>query len=377
MQVGKNLPPSFFNSMEHLPVHLPYEAKVGGPVQYKWMYPFERLLNHLKRKVGNKAHVEGSICNAYVTEEIANFCSNYFQPGVDTKSRDLGRNVNPDVASTHGLGVPELFREDCGRPGTDGRLRWLQDKEYDRAHLYVLANSGILSDYERRFEDYIVNSRPNIAKDDVWSKCEAEFPSWFKTNVLGAMTCDDVTQVLTMGPSRQVRTWNQFFVNGYNFHTQEYGKNKSTMNYGVCVQAADRADYFGILEEAIELVYHGNLAVYKTIWFKCNWMDSDKGMNIHEQYKLVEVNHTKKYPKYDPFVLSYQVSQVTTRRIPVLGGIKCNGGLCLKRRQGPKLMPRLIWMFSRRKELIPLQFFVLRMRYQIMMLVTTTIMMRS
>lgn len=35
-------PPSFFNSMEHLPIHLPYEAKVGGPVQYRWMYPFER-----------------------------------------------------------------------------------------------------------------------------------------------------------------------------------------------------------------------------------------------------------------------------------------------------------------------------------------------
>ena len=27
-------PPGFFNSMEHLPIHLPYEARVGGPVQY-------------------------------------------------------------------------------------------------------------------------------------------------------------------------------------------------------------------------------------------------------------------------------------------------------------------------------------------------------
>lgn len=35
-------PPGFFNSMEHLPIHLPYEAKIGGPVQYRWMYPFER-----------------------------------------------------------------------------------------------------------------------------------------------------------------------------------------------------------------------------------------------------------------------------------------------------------------------------------------------
>ena len=33
----------FFNSMEHLSIHLPFKAKVGGPVQYKWMYPFERL----------------------------------------------------------------------------------------------------------------------------------------------------------------------------------------------------------------------------------------------------------------------------------------------------------------------------------------------
>jgi hypothetical protein len=36
-------PPLFFDSMEHLPVHLPFEVKVGGPVQYRWMYPFERL----------------------------------------------------------------------------------------------------------------------------------------------------------------------------------------------------------------------------------------------------------------------------------------------------------------------------------------------
>ncbi|XP_049360639.1 uncharacterized protein LOC125825336 [Solanum verrucosum] len=35
-------PPSFFDSMEHLPVHLAYEAMLAGPVQYQWMYPFER-----------------------------------------------------------------------------------------------------------------------------------------------------------------------------------------------------------------------------------------------------------------------------------------------------------------------------------------------
>jgi len=36
-------PLSFFDSMEHLPIHLPFEAKAGGPVQYRWIYPFKRL----------------------------------------------------------------------------------------------------------------------------------------------------------------------------------------------------------------------------------------------------------------------------------------------------------------------------------------------
>jgi len=40
-------PPGFFDSMEHLPIHLPYEAKLGGPVQYRWMYPFERYFVYI------------------------------------------------------------------------------------------------------------------------------------------------------------------------------------------------------------------------------------------------------------------------------------------------------------------------------------------
>ena len=34
--------PSFFDIMVHLTVHLATEAKFAGPVQYRWMYPFER-----------------------------------------------------------------------------------------------------------------------------------------------------------------------------------------------------------------------------------------------------------------------------------------------------------------------------------------------
>ncbi|XP_039123357.1 uncharacterized protein LOC120259972 [Dioscorea cayenensis subsp. rotundata] len=48
------------DSMEHLPIHLPYEAKIArGQSDIDWMYPFERFLRHLKKKVTNKAKVEG------------------------------------------------------------------------------------------------------------------------------------------------------------------------------------------------------------------------------------------------------------------------------------------------------------------------------
>ncbi|KAK4406466.1 hypothetical protein Sango_0653100 [Sesamum angolense] len=74
----REFPPAFFNSMELLIVHLPYEAHVGDPAQYRWMYPFERFLRDLKMKVKNKAHIEASILVAYLVEEIGLFTSDYF-----------------------------------------------------------------------------------------------------------------------------------------------------------------------------------------------------------------------------------------------------------------------------------------------------------
>jgi hypothetical protein len=39
-------PPGWFNAMQHLIVHLPWEARVGGPVQFRWMYSQERELKN-------------------------------------------------------------------------------------------------------------------------------------------------------------------------------------------------------------------------------------------------------------------------------------------------------------------------------------------
>jgi hypothetical protein len=76
-------PPAFFDIMIHLPVHLAEEAKLGGPVCYRWMYPVERYLRTIKGYVRNKAHLEGSIAEAYIAEVCLTFCSRFLD--VDTK----------------------------------------------------------------------------------------------------------------------------------------------------------------------------------------------------------------------------------------------------------------------------------------------------
>ena len=41
-KMEKIFPPGFFNVMQHLIIHLPYEARLGGPVLARWCYPYER-----------------------------------------------------------------------------------------------------------------------------------------------------------------------------------------------------------------------------------------------------------------------------------------------------------------------------------------------
>ncbi|KAI9082962.1 hypothetical protein K1719_035105 [Acacia pycnantha] len=85
-------PPSLFDLMEHLPVHLAYKAKVRGSQQYRWMYPFERFLRTLKHKIKNPRYVEGSIAEAYLVEEASKFASYCYPPEMISRWRGIPRN---------------------------------------------------------------------------------------------------------------------------------------------------------------------------------------------------------------------------------------------------------------------------------------------
>ncbi|XP_076896029.1 uncharacterized protein LOC143548848 [Bidens hawaiensis] len=76
--------PAFFDIMVHLPIHLVNEVRLGGPVQYRWMFFMERYLCKLKSYVRNKSRPEGSIAEGYLIEECLNFCSRYMQGDNET-----------------------------------------------------------------------------------------------------------------------------------------------------------------------------------------------------------------------------------------------------------------------------------------------------
>ena len=77
-KLEKIFTPGFFNPMQHLFIHLPYEAKVGGPIPYRWMFHIERALKKLRAMVGNKVRVEGCIAEQFKLKVVAHFTSCYF-----------------------------------------------------------------------------------------------------------------------------------------------------------------------------------------------------------------------------------------------------------------------------------------------------------
>jgi hypothetical protein len=85
-------PPSFFNIMTHLLVHLVKEIGILGPVFLHNMFPFERFKGVLKKYVHTRARPEGSISKGYGTKEVIEF------------SIDFIHELNP-------IGVPQSRHE--------------------------------------------------------------------------------------------------------------------------------------------------------------------------------------------------------------------------------------------------------------------------
>ena len=72
-------PPSFWDIMSHLVIHLVDELAICGPVGCRWMYPVERYLGVLKKYVRNRSLPEGSMVEGYIVDEALKLCTEYLQ----------------------------------------------------------------------------------------------------------------------------------------------------------------------------------------------------------------------------------------------------------------------------------------------------------
>jgi len=133
-KLEKIFPPGFFLSMQHLIVHLPYEARMGGPVQARWCYPIERCLKAVRKKCRNKAKIEASIAEASILEEVTNFTQLYYTENLPSVHNPLPRyNVDENESNL------SLFQGQLGRSSGSTNKR-LENEEWRMIMLYVFHN---------------------------------------------------------------------------------------------------------------------------------------------------------------------------------------------------------------------------------------------
>jgi hypothetical protein len=57
--IEKVFPLGWFNVMQHLLVHLPWEGRVGGPMLFTWMYSQERELKNVDLRFTTRQMLRG------------------------------------------------------------------------------------------------------------------------------------------------------------------------------------------------------------------------------------------------------------------------------------------------------------------------------
>ncbi|XP_062028814.1 uncharacterized protein LOC133744788 [Rosa rugosa] len=125
-ELEKCFPPSFFDIMINLTVHLVREVELCGPVFFRWMYHFERYMKTLKSYVRSRHHPEGCIAESYIAEEAMKFISERVLCGEDT------------------VGIPSvgIFDESCTKPLSGASIVSVYGRELKLAHLNVVEALG-------------------------------------------------------------------------------------------------------------------------------------------------------------------------------------------------------------------------------------------
>lgn len=336
-------PPAFFTIMVHLIIHLVEEAKLGGPVFYRWMYPIERYLLTLKNFVRNRAHPEGSIAEGYLANECLTFCSRYLG-GVETRFKRPLRNNDgfnllidlEEEPSNKPLGRP-IGRKASQKIFNVRKRKRVTRKKLDsmalfQEHRYVLFNCEEVKPFRLQHKDLIKrqNRSRRLSEFDIEKHHSTTFNEWFKEQVAaferqGINVLSERIKCLARGPDATVVSYNGYLINGYRFHTKKHEKKLKTQNSGVAVISSvpsyssrkdkrpieGEVNYYGVLNEILQLNYSGML---KVVLFKCDWVNTRLGSKRDEYgFTLVNFGHLSHQGNNigdDPYILASQASKV-------------------------------------------------------------------
>ncbi|XP_007226196.2 uncharacterized protein LOC18791599 [Prunus persica] len=320
-KLEKIFPPAFFDVMVHLAFHLPREAKLGGPVGYRWMYPIERMLGKLKGYVRNRARPEGSIVEGYIANEALTFCSMYFR-NVETVFSRPERNDDGGEANVK----LSVFSQNA-RPFNGYKFLQLSEGEMEPIYWYILDNCEEIEPF--RNEHRQILERESLF--NIEHRHRQSFPQWFKHHVK-ALYSEESTLVtkevyaLSYGPDERVCTYTGCVVNGIRWHVKDIEETRTTQNSGVMVpgtHADQESNFYGRLVSVVKI---GFTYGYHVILFKCEWYNTStdvkrkkKIVRLVHDYHLTSVNSMNLWYKDDPYVLAKQAQQIFFLDDPSLG----------------------------------------------------------
>ncbi|XP_076924735.1 uncharacterized protein LOC143587292 [Bidens hawaiensis] len=297
-------PPSFFDVMVHLVIHIVGEINACGPVFLRYMYPFERYMGVLKSYIINRNRPEGSIVTRYASDEVIEFCTDY-------------------VEGVKSIGLPQSHHS-CklqGEGGVGMKLFNPHKESLELAHFYVLKHMTCLAPYVNEHLKLLQSTYPN--KNKMWLEIQhnKEFSSWMKKKANdGQLDVDTIVKTLGHGPENRVKSYQGYKINGYTFYTKDQDEKSTMQNSGVTVIASttkfDRTNrdtrleisknsYYGVIQEIWELNYR----TFTVPMFKCQWVNNNSGVQV-DKYGFTLVNLTTNGYASEPFILVSHCTQV-------------------------------------------------------------------
>ncbi|XP_048611476.1 uncharacterized protein LOC125585824 [Brassica napus] len=251
-------PPSLFDIMLHLTVHLGREARLGGPVHFRWMYPFERP--------------EGCIAESYLAEECIRFCSEFLKKTKNVQEK-VDRNMEYENNS-----ILE------GRPISSGTTYTLTEMEKRVAHLAIIQNMAIVEPY--------VDIYKTQMKDVFEMHQRYRAP-------LDSTEHEETLKWIAYGPRCSARKSQN---SGVYYEATSVCRSSAKDTS----QVVDLVSYYGRVTDIILMDYN----VFYVPLFRCQWAIKGNGVKIEDGFTLVNMNQSQASFASDPYILASQAKQV-------------------------------------------------------------------